>query len=155
MIIFAIDRCAGRERRRVHAEHLGRGRAVDVLAARERLAQLRLARDVREDPQLDLRVVGREQPVALLGDERRADLAAELGADRDRLQVRVGGREPAGRGDRLVERRVQPPVVLVEISDGSGPRYVFSSFESSRHSSITGTIACSCRIERSTFASVE
>ena len=42
-----------------------------------------------------------------------------------------------------------------EISDGSGPRYVFRSFESSRHSSMIGTIACSCRIERSTFASVE
>ena len=85
-------------------------RRVDVLAARERLAQLRLAGDVREDPQLDLRVVGREQPVALLGDEGRADLAPELGADRDRLQVRVRRREPAGRGDRLVERRVQAAV---------------------------------------------
>ena len=42
----------------------------------------------------------------------RADLAAELGADRDRLQVRVGRREPARRGDGLVERRVQPAVAL-------------------------------------------
>ena len=86
---------AGRQRRRIDAEHLGRGRAVDVLAARERLAQLRLAGDVREDAQLDLRVVGREQLRALLGDERRADLAPEVGADRDRLQVRARRREPA------------------------------------------------------------
>ena len=62
---------------------------------RERLAQLRLAGDVREDPQLDLRVVGRESREPGLGDEGAADLAAELGADRDRLEVRVRGREPA------------------------------------------------------------
>ena len=96
---------------RLDAEHLGRGRRVDVLAALERLAQLRLAGDVREDPQLDLRVVGREQLVPRLGDERGADLAAELGADRDRLQVRVRRREAAGRGDGLVDRRVQAPVL--------------------------------------------
>ena len=36
---------------------------------------------------------------ARLGDERRPDLAAELGADRDRLQVRARGREPPGGGD--------------------------------------------------------
>ena len=96
---------------RVLAEHLGRGRRVDVLAAREGLAQLRLAGDVGEDAQLDLRVVGREQPVPRLGDERRADLAAELGADRNRLEVRVRRREPARRGDRLVEGRVQAAVL--------------------------------------------
>ena len=100
-----------RQRRLVLAEHLRRGRGVDVVAARERLPQLRLAGDVREDAQLDLRVVGRDEPVPLLGDERGADLAAELGADRDRLQVRVRRREPARRGDRLVEVRVQAAVV--------------------------------------------
>ena len=102
---------AGRQLGRVHAEHLRGGRRVDVLAAREGLAQLRLAGDVREDPQLDLRVVGREQLVPRLGDEGRADLATELGADRDRLEVRVRRREPARRGDRLVDRRVQAAVL--------------------------------------------
>ena len=84
---------------------------MDVLAARERLAQLRLAGDVREDAQLDLRVVGGEQAVPGLRDERGADLAAELGADRDRLQVGARRREAAGRGDGLVDRRVEAPVV--------------------------------------------
>ena len=46
-----------------------------------------------------------------LGDERRADLPAEVGADRDRLEVRVRRRQPPGGGDRLVERRVQPAVL--------------------------------------------
>jgi hypothetical protein len=97
--------------RRLDAEHLGRGRGVDVLPALERLAELRLAGDVREDPQLDLRVVGGDEARARLRDERRADLAPELRADRDRLEVRARRREAAGRGDGLVERRVQAPVV--------------------------------------------
>ena len=41
------------------------------------------------------------------------------------------------------------------MSVGSGPRYVFTSFVSSRHSSITGTISWSPRIARSTLPSVE
>ena len=89
-----------RQRRRVLAEHLRGRRRVDVLVPRERLAQPRLAGDVREDAQLDLAVVGRDQAVSLLGDERGADLAPELGADRDRLQVRVRRREAAGRRRR-------------------------------------------------------
>ena len=103
-----------RQLRRLLAEHLRRRRRVDVLVARERLAQARLAGDVREDPQLDLAVVGRDQPGALLGDEGGADLAAELRPDRDRLQVRIRRREAAGRGRRLVEGRVQASVVLGE-----------------------------------------
>ena len=94
------------------AEHLRGRRCVDVLVARERLAQARLAGDVGEDPQLDLAVVGRDQPGALLGDEGGADLAAELGPDRDRLQVRIRRREAPGRGGRLVEGRVQSAVPL-------------------------------------------
>ena len=42
-----------------------------------------------------------------------------------------------------------------EISDGSGSRYVLSSFEYSRHSSITGTISCASRSPRRTRLSVE
>src|SRR5205823_9673422 len=92
---------------------------MDVLAARERFAQLRLARDVREDPQLDLRVIGGNQLPAGLGYECRPDLAPELGADRDRLQVGVRGRQTACRGDRLVEGRVQAAVVTEQ--RGQGP----------------------------------
>src|SRR5204863_5440843 len=42
----------------------------------------------------------------------RAVLLAQLGAVRDRMQIRVRRRQPPGRRDRLVERRVQPPVPL-------------------------------------------
>ena len=54
--------------------------------------------DVGEQPQLDLRIVGRHQLVAGRGDEGAADLAAVLGAHRNVLQVRLGRRQPAGRG---------------------------------------------------------
>src|SRR5439155_24712658 len=87
---------------------------MDVLAARERFAQLRLARDVREDPQLDLRVIGGNQLPAGPGYECRPDLAPELGADRDRLQAGVRARQTACRGDRLAEGRVQAGVVSDE-----------------------------------------
>ena len=68
-------------------------------------------RQVRHDPHLDLAVVGRHQlGVAVADHEPVADLAAGLGADRDVLQVRLGGRQPAGRRDRLVERGVDAAV---------------------------------------------
>ena len=92
-------------------EDAGGGLAMDVGPARERVLEVLVARHVGEDPQLDLRVVGGEQDqVRLAGHERAADLAPELGADRDVLEVRIGRRQPAGRGDGLVERRVQPTV---------------------------------------------
>ena len=101
---------AGGQLGRVDAQHLRRRRRVDVLPTLECLPQLRLAGDVGEDPQLDLRVVGGDKPGAGFRDEGRADLAAELGADRDRLEIRVRRREATRRGDRLVEGRVQSAV---------------------------------------------
>ena len=63
-----------------------------------------------------------------------------------------------------VERRPVDATVWLKVvcsrpsspmSDGSGPRYVFSSFEYSRHSSITATMGWSARRPRSTRVSVE
>ena len=93
-----------------HVEHAHGGRGVHVLAAAEDLLEHILAGDLGQQPQLDLRVVGADQQVAGLGDEAGADLAPERRPDRDVLQVRVVRREPAGRGRRLVEGRVDPPV---------------------------------------------
>ena len=92
-------------------EH-ARGRlAVDVGAAREGLLQVLVARHVGEDPQLDLRVVGGEQAsVRGARDEGPPDPPPELGPDRDVLEVRIARRQPSGRRDGLVERRVQPAV---------------------------------------------
>ena len=63
---------------------------------------------MRQQPQLDLRVVGGEQHKAGLGHEGRADLAPQLSADRNVLQVRVDRRQPACRRSRHVERCMQP-----------------------------------------------
>ena len=80
---------------------------MDVLALLEDPLQDILVGDVRKDPQLDLRVVGRDQLRAGLGDEAAADLAAELCADRDVLEIRIRARQPAGGRRSLVEGRVE------------------------------------------------
>ena len=55
-----------------------------------------VAGHVGEDPQLDLRVVGRDQDeVRAAGHERPPDPPAELAPDRDVLEVGIGRREPA------------------------------------------------------------
>ena len=85
---------------------------MQVLAAPVGVDEPLVTGQVRHDAHFDLRVVGGDQAlVALAGDERRSNLAAELGAHRDVLQVRLGRRQTAGRGDGLVERRVNSPVL--------------------------------------------
>ena len=59
------------------------------------------AAEVGEDPQLDLRVVGGEQDATGRRDERGSNPTTLFGADRDVLQIGVGGREPAGGGGGL------------------------------------------------------
>ena len=93
----------GRDRVGRDPGDLGRRAAVDVLAAAEGLDQALVARVVREDAQLDLRIVGREQPAALGRHEGLANAHALGAADRDVLDVRMRRREPARRGAELVE----------------------------------------------------
>ena len=62
---------------------------MDVLVALEGLEERRLLREVGEDPELDLGVVGGDEAPAGLGHEGLTDPPAELGADRDVLEVRV------------------------------------------------------------------
>ena len=85
--------------------------AVQVFAGVERLDEPRVAREVRHDAHLDLRVVGGEQ-LGVLGSvtERLADAAALGRADRDVLQVRVVRRHAAGRGADLPVGGVDAPV---------------------------------------------
>ena len=104
---LARRRCSASTISGGHAEDLARGEGVDVFAAAEGVDEQRVLGEVREQAQLDLRVVGGEQHVAGRGDEGGADLAAELGADGDVLQVRVGRREAAGGGAGLVESGVE------------------------------------------------
>ena len=91
-----IDRLGTPPRHRVHAghrnaEHLAGGAGVDVLALQETFLQLRNIRDMRQQPQLDLRIIGADQHISGLGDEGAADAAAFLGPHRDVLQIGIGG----------------------------------------------------------------
>ena len=85
-----------------HAEHRGGGRRVNVESLLERFAQLRDVGDVGEQAQLDLAVIRRDQLLARRRHEGAADAPPFLGADRNVLQVRVRGGEPARgrRGER-------------------------------------------------------
>src|SRR6185312_546598 len=60
-----------------------------------------------QQPQLNLRVVSREQNTSGLGNERGANLATQLRANGNILQVWIDGREPARRRSRLVERGME------------------------------------------------
>ena len=94
------------------AEHPGGRGRVEVVPRLERRDQRLVAGQVRHDPQLDLAVIRRQQALEARADhEAQPDLAAEFAADGDVLQVRVGGGEPAGGRDRLVERGVDPAVL--------------------------------------------
>jgi hypothetical protein len=65
-----------------------------------------LAREMREDAQLDLRVVRGHERQPSCGHERGADPPPQLRADRDVHEVRVLRAEPPGRRHELIERRV-------------------------------------------------
>ena len=105
LIVLALPRVS----RSTVAEQLLGGQVVDVVAVGEGLLQLRHVGHVRGEPQLDLAVVGAHQHMAGLGDEGVADLAADLGADRDVLQVGVGRGEPPGLRARQAVAGVDPP----------------------------------------------
>ena len=72
------------------------GQAVNIDAIAERILQLRDVGHVRRQPKLDLAIVGAQQLEPWLGDEGVADLASDLGADRNVLKVRVVGRQAPG-----------------------------------------------------------
>jgi hypothetical protein len=81
-----------------HPEHLRGGDRVHVGVLGESLLQGIDPGHVGEHAQLDLRVIGREQQMPVLGDEGVPDLAPLLGPDRDVLQVGVVRGQPAGGG---------------------------------------------------------
>ena len=96
------------------AQDFGRRDPVDVLAAREGILERGLLGEVGQDPELHLRVVGREQGVALAGDKRASDLASERRPDGDVLEVGADRREPAGGRRGLAERRMEAPVGRID-----------------------------------------
>ena len=84
---------------------------MDVPPRAEALDQPRILGQVGDAPQLDLVVVGDQQLAARCRDERPAELPPDLAAHGDVVEVGLVRRQPAGAGDGLVERGVDPSVV--------------------------------------------
>ena len=85
-----------------HAEDLAGGEGVNVFVVLVGARQQRIAAEVSQQTQLDLRIIRREQLSAGRGRESGANLAAQLGADGNVLQIRIdGGEPPGGRGRGL------------------------------------------------------
>ena len=76
---------------------------MHVVALLVGINQDRFAREVGEDAQLDLGIIGTQQLPALLGQKRLANPARKLGAHGNVLQVWVAAGQAPGGGDRLVE----------------------------------------------------
>src|SRR5688572_20906484 len=68
---------------------------------------------MRENAELDLRVVRAHDAMTLGRDERRAHETPDLLANGDVLEVRIGRAEPPRRGDCLLEPRVDAPGLRV------------------------------------------
>ncbi len=96
-----------RHLRQANAQDRGRSAGVDILIAPEGCLQLRIARDVGQDAQFDLRIVRFQEPASWWGDEGLPHLSSHFRPDGDILQVRVAGGEPACDRSRLIIRGVQ------------------------------------------------
>ena len=82
---------------------------MEVVALGERRQKARVLGQVRQHAQLDLGIVGGKQHVVRRGHEGAADLPPEIGANRDVLEIRRRGRQPAGDGGGLFVGGVNAP----------------------------------------------
>ena len=90
--------------------NFGSGGTVDIRAVQKRLLHMLVPRDVRQNAQLDLGVVGVHQRAAGRCHKIPAQAAAQLGADGDVLQVRLAGGNAPGARLGLDKGRVYAPV---------------------------------------------
>ena len=81
---------------------------MDIAAGEERLHERFVAGDMGQQSQLDLRIVRSDESPPLSRHEAAPDIAAELSANRNVLEIGIRRRQPAGARDGLIERRVQP-----------------------------------------------
>ena len=96
------------------AINFGGDRRVKVVPLGKGLAKRLVLGKMGEHPQLDLRVIRRQQYVSRRGDKSAADLPAQLAANRNILQVgRARGQAP-GRRRRLLVGRVDAPALGID-----------------------------------------
>ena len=75
-----------------------------------------------QDPQLDLAVVRIHQDPTRLGDEHPPQLAPQLRADGDILQIWVRRRQASCGGDGILERRMNAPIRGDDLQQAIGIR---------------------------------
>src|SRR5581483_1095421 len=70
-----------------NAKDFARSQLVNIAIVLVGIHQQTILREMRKQAQLDLGIIGRKEHATGLGNERRADLAANLGANRNILQI--------------------------------------------------------------------
>ncbi len=108
-----IDRLRPSTRHLVHglgwnAKDFTSRKCMNINVFRVGLPQQRIAAEMRQQAQLNLRVVGREQLCPRRSSKCGPNLPAQLGADGNVLQIRVHRRQPSCRRCRRLERCMHP-----------------------------------------------
>ena len=92
-------------------EYFGGGRGVDVYPVLEGVDKVLVTAEMSHYPELNLGIIGRHDKSSReTWHKGFADLPPSVCTDRDVLEIRVGGTEPSGGGESLVESRVDLPV---------------------------------------------
>ena len=91
-------------------EHLGRRLGVEVASRQEGFPHGLVPGDVGQQPQLDLGVVRIHQNAAVGWYEHPPNLAAQVGAGGNVLEIRLRGAEPPGGSHCHLEGSVDPTV---------------------------------------------
>ncbi len=111
-----IDRLGAAARVAIDLAEQFHGRAVmNILALFERVLERGHVGHVRGQTQFDLAIVRRQDDIAGFGDEGMADLPADLGADRDILQIGIGRGQAAGLGAGQRVAGMNPAGVAVNL----------------------------------------
>src|SRR4029077_2762367 len=79
----------GGDHQRRYAKDLRSGQRMNVVTAPVSFHQQRITRKMRQQPKFDLRVIGSQQNVSGLGNERRTNPASQFSADGNILQVGI------------------------------------------------------------------
>src|SRR5688500_350874 len=83
---------------------------MNVFAFLKSLQHHFILRDVGQQSQFQLGIVGRNDFISLFGDEGPPDAASQFCANGYVLEVRIAGRETSGGGHRLIKQTVNSAI---------------------------------------------
>ena len=123
-------------------KYLRCGAGVDIHALAECFDHCGIVCQCRQHPQLNLRIVGIDQQVALLRLKEIPHAAARLGANGNVLHVRLGAADASGSGIGLTEHRTDPAVcpdgILQSFHVGGGQLFVLTVLQYLAHDGVVG-----------------